>query len=372
MKVSDIIRALESLAPPSLAAEGDNVGLTVGDPSANVTKLLLCVDLTEPVLAEAAAARAGMVMSYHPVIYRPVHRVTATDAPMAYAAARRGLAVYSVHTALDAAPGGANDALAEIMGLRNCRPLEPLVRRDQCKLVAFVPPEDLSRVADAAFAAGGGRIGKYHDCAFFSHGIGAFCGGPGTHPKIGHSGEHEATEEIRLELVAARSCVDEVCAAMRAAHSYETPAIDVYPLEDYPDGCGLGRVGKPTPPVSASVLITRIKKATGLKRVLVAQPPTRGRRAKAARRVATAACCAGACGSLFGRAIEAGATFYLTGEMRHHDALAATRGGMTVVCLGHSNSERIALAHLADGLKQMLPKLKVAVSKSDSDPFEIA
>lgn len=372
MKVSDVIRALEAFAPPSLAAEDDNVGLIVGDPSANVAKLLLCIDLTESVLAEAAAAKARMIMSYHPVIYRPVHRVTAADAPIAYAAARRGLAVYSVHTAMDAAPGGTNDVLAEMMGLVNCRPLELMVLRRRCKVVAFVPPEDLSRVADAAFSAGGGRIGNYHDCAFFSHGIGAFCGGPGTHPKIGHPGEHEATEEIRLELVAPRSCVDDVCAAIRAAHSYETPAIDVYPLEDYPDGCGLGRVGKLARPASAATLIARIKRAAGLKRVLVARPPKRGRSAGAAARVTTAACCAGSCGALIGRAIEAGATFYLTGEMRHHDALAATRDGMTVVCMGHSNSERIALPHLADWLKQMLPKLNVSISRSDRDPFQIA
>ncbi|MCK4276697.1 MAG: Nif3-like dinuclear metal center hexameric protein, partial [Phycisphaerae bacterium] len=218
----------------------------------------------------------------------------------------------------------------------------------------------------------GGRIGNYHDCAFFSHGIGAFCGGPGTHPKVGHPDEHEATEEIRLELVAPRSCVDDVCAAIRAAHSYETPAIDVYPLEDYPDGCGLGRVGKLARPTSAATLIARIKRAAGLKRVLVARPPKRGRSAGTAARVTTGACCAGSCGSLVGRAIEAGATFYLTGEMRHHDALAATRDGMTVVCMGHSNSERITLPHLADWLKQMLPKLNVSISRSDRDPFQIA
>ena len=70
-------------------------------------------------------------------------------------------------------------------------------------------------------------------------------------------------------------------------------------------------------------------------------------------------------------AIDAGATFYLTGEMRHHDALAAAQAGMTVVCVGHSNSERLALARLAARLRQLLPKLDVLLSAQDKDPFEI-
>ena len=57
--------------------------------------------------------------------------------------------------------------------------------------------------------------------------------------------------------------------------------------------------------------------------------------------------------------------------MRHHDALAATAAGMTVVCMGHSNSERFALAALAKRLKKTLPKLSVAMSRRDKDPFKI-
>lgn len=84
-----------------------------------------------------------------------------------------------------------------------------------------------------------------------------------------------------------------------------------------------------------------------------------------------AACGAGSCGSLFRKAAAGGAELYLTGEMRHHDALAAAEIGMTVVCVGHSNSERLALAHLAGRLRKMTPELKVALSKKDRDPFEI-
>ena len=370
MNMLEIVRALESLAPSRLAADWDNVGLQVGDIGAQANKVLLCVDVTEAVLAEAAAAKAEMILAYHPVIFKPIRRVTGTEGAVAYQAARRGIAVYALHTALDAVEGGTDDVLADVLGLRQRRPLEPTARADQCKIVAFVPPDGLSQVAEAAFAAGAGRIGNYFDCAFFTHGIGSFCGARGTHPSAGRPGRHEVNEEIRLEVIAPRAKAGAVCSAMRSAHAYEAPAIDVYPLDEYPEGCGLGRIGLLPRPAAAATLISRIKKATGLKKVLVAHA-RRGKGAKAGPLVRTAACSAGSCGSLFRPAAGAGATFYLTGEMGHHDALAAAGMGMTVVCLGHSNSERLVLGRVAEHLRQMLPKLKLAISKQDKDPFEI-
>jgi len=370
MKLADIIEALEALAPPHWAEDWDNVGLLVGDAGADVRRILLCVDLRREVLAEAGRARAAMVLAYHPVIFKPLPRVTAADAPLVYEAVRRGIAVYSVHTAFDVVRGGTHDVLAGAMGLTDARPLAPTRTHHECKVVVFVPPDDLSRVADAAFAAGAGRIGNYFDCAFFCHGIGAFCGGAGTHPTVGHTGRHETPEELRLEVIAPRTQAAGVCRAIRSAHSYETPAIDVYPLESCPEGCGLGRIGPLPRAVSVRTLIGRIKAATGLKKLLVARPAahTAGRKPPP---VVTAACGAGACGALHRDAAAAGATFYLTGEMRHHDLLAATAAGLTVACLGHSNSERIALDSLAKRLSPLLDKVAVAVSKHDRDPLEI-
>jgi dinuclear metal center YbgI/SA1388 family protein len=381
MKVQDIVSALEALAPPALAQEWDNVGLLIGDAQASTGRLLLCIDLTPSVLAEAKALGAGMVMAYHPVIFKPVAKLTASAAPVAHAAARAALAVYSMHTALDAAPEGTNDVLAEVLGLTDCRPLEPVERKGQCKIVVFVRPEDMSAVADAAFGAGAGRIGHYDRCAFFGHGVGTFHSGMGTHPAVGLPGRQEATEEMRLEIVAPRSAAAAVCQAVRAVHSYEEPAIDVYPLEDYPAGCGIGRVGRLARPAGVATVIARVKKALGLERLWVAraaQDIARGiaqgiarRPSLAAAKIVTAACCAGSCGSLAGVAARAGAQLYLTGEMRHHDALSAAAAGMTVVCVGHSNSERPALERLAARLCLLRPKLDVVLSKQDKDPLEI-
>jgi dinuclear metal center YbgI/SA1388 family protein len=370
MKVADIVRAVEALAPPELAADWDNVGLLVGDAGLTVRKAIVCVDVTEAVVAEAVRARAQMIVAHHPVIFRPVNRVTAGDSPTVYGAIRQGLAVYAAHTNLDAAAGGTNDVLADVLDLSDRRPLEPTSLEDRCKIVAFVPADDLSDVASAAFDAGAGRIGNYSECAFFCHGIGSFCGEEGARPSVGQAGRREVIEEMRLEVICPRSKAAAVRAAIVAAHSYEEPAIDTYRIENVPPGCGLGRIGRLKRPVTVQTVINRLKKGMGVGKVLLAAPGGRDADGRGTI-VTTAACCTGSSESLFARAIRQGATLFVTGELGHHGAMDAVAAGMTVVCLGHGHSERLAMVRLGERLAGMLPKVTVQAAEKDVDPYTV-
>ncbi len=98
------------------------------------------------------------------------------------------------------------------------------------KLVVFVPAAALDLVRDAVFAAGAGRIGGYERCSWYTEGTGTFLGGEGTSPAIGAAGKEERVPELRLETVFPAERQDEVVAALRAAHPYEEPAFDIYPL----------------------------------------------------------------------------------------------------------------------------------------------
>ena len=103
-------------------------------------------------------------------------------------------------------------------------------RRVNRKLVVFVPPAALEPVRDALFAAGAGRIGAYERCSWYTPGTGTFFGGAGARPSVGEPRKEERVEELRLETVFPEARQDEVLAALRAAHPYEEPAFDVYPL----------------------------------------------------------------------------------------------------------------------------------------------
>ena len=94
----------------------------------------------------------------------------------------------------------------------------------------FVPREALDDVRAAVFAAGAGRIGEYEHCSWYTAGTGTFLGGEGTSPTIGERGREERVAELRLETVFPEERQDAVVAAIRAAHPYEEPAFDIYPL----------------------------------------------------------------------------------------------------------------------------------------------
>jgi hypothetical protein len=98
------------------------------------------------------------------------------------------------------------------------------------KLVVFVPREALDDVRAAIFAAGAGRIGEYEHCSWYTAGTGTFLGGEATSPTIGERGREERVAELRLETVFPEERQSDVVAALRAAHPYEEPAFDIYPL----------------------------------------------------------------------------------------------------------------------------------------------
>ena len=102
------------------------------------------------------------------------------------------------------------------------------------KLVVFVPREALDYVRDALFAAGAGRIGNYERCSWYTAGTGTFLGGEGASPAVGEAGREQRVAELRLETVYPVEREAEVVQALRAAHPYEEPAFDLYPLAEPP------------------------------------------------------------------------------------------------------------------------------------------
>jgi dinuclear metal center YbgI/SA1388 family protein len=304
-------------------------------------------------------------MAYHPVIFKSISRITADTSPVLFRALQSGMAIYSMHTALDVAIGGTNDVLAEIVGLSDPQPLQPADAKSDCKVVVTCPRDDVEAVASGAFRAGAGQIGEYSHCSFRLPGEGTFFGGAGANPAVGQAGRMERVEEVRLEVTAPADGVDAVRAAITAAHSYETPAIDIYQLRAGPSGRGMGRVGDLPRATKRSTLLGRIKRGLDIKHLLLAG----GEQAEP--RITRVAVAAGSCGPMWQSAVRGGAELYLTGEMKHHDALAAAAAGLSVVCVGHSNSERVTLARLAERLGAELPDLRVSVSTADRDPFTI-
>jgi len=366
MKIKDIAARIDEIIPLKLAQDWDNVGLLIGDSQKDVNNILLTIDITRDVVAEAKKLKTDLIIGYHPVIWDALKKITA-DGPtgVVYDLIRSGIAVFAIHTALDSAVGGVNDGLAEIVGIVNGEPIGDYVANpagDNYKLVVFVPAKSAAEVSNAVFAAGAGAIGSYSHCGFGAEGTGTFLPHKGAKPAIGKRNKLEKVGEIRFETIVPAGKLDDVVAAMKKAHPYEMPAFDVFKLHDTELPFGLGRIGELARPVRIAQIIEKIKKATGAKAVGMV-----GDRNRLVRR---AAVCAGTCGKIINSVITAKADLYLTGELKHHQALAAQEAGLTCICLSHTISERFILKKFARQLQKQIKTIKIRISRKDADPFK--
>lgn len=127
MKISDIICAIEKTAPLFIQDDFDNSGLQVGFPESEVNKVIVCLDVTEDIIAEAIALGCGLVVSHHPLLYHPLKQVSNASYQQRCVvdALANGVAVYSAHTSLDNAKGGVNYCIASMLGLEDLSWLQP-------------------------------------------------------------------------------------------------------------------------------------------------------------------------------------------------------------------------------------------------------
>lgn len=360
--VSTVISFLQEFAPLSLAADWDNVGLLLGEDRLRVRKVMTCLTITPPAALEAIAKKAQLIVSHHPILFRPVQKLTASnpDSRMLIDLIRNKIAVYSPHTAFDNTRGGINEMLAAKFGLMDVQPLRPKIKEGQFKIVVFVPSNDLSRVMDAMFAAGAGIIGEYRECSYRLEGKGTFFGSDSTNPTVGKKGRREIVEETRLEVVCSKEKLPLALQQMIAAHSYEEPAYDVYPLSPTTSNLGEGRIGILPNAVSLvefAKMVKEILQARGIKMI--------GEKDKMIRRVAVAC---GAAGEFLRDAIRAHADVFVTGEMRFHHCLEAETKGIGVLVPGHFATERPGIEELATIIAKKFPDLEVWPCGSELDP----
>lgn len=353
--VSDIVEELEAIAPPELAEDDDRIGLQVGAFHSEARKLCVTVDTSPATVARAIESKADLLVAHHPLIYQPLtSMVEASPVPIQVAELiRAGVSLYVMHTNYDVVPGGINDVLAQVLGVRDCQPLTISKQDKFYKIVVFVPEEAVERVRNAMADAGAGRIGQYTHCSFRAQGIGSFVPLPAAQPYIGSTGRLEEVEEYRLEMVCVGSWLDITIAEMLDKHPYDEVAYDVYELANDPISYGLGRVGTLDNEIALSEFADSVNSA-----LHPAYLKVHGDVGKPVRRVAL---CGGGGSSLYRDAARAGADVFVTGDTKHHDVLDANALGLAVIDAGHFDTERPGMIALSERLKKSLADRAVEV-----------
>lgn len=372
LTLADVVDLLEARYPPRTAEDWDAVGLVAGDPAAPVRKVLLAVDPTEEVAAEALRWGADLVVTHHPLYLRGTSTVAATTPKgrVVHHLLAGGCGLYVAHTNADAAADGVAQALADALGLVDTRPLVPRPGAALDTLVTFVPREHTQALLDALAAAGAGRLGEYERAAFTSPGTGTFRPLPGARPAVGEVGTAAQVAEDRLEIVLPRERRTSVLAALRAAHPYEEPAFTLVAQATQQAETGTGRVGQLPAPVPLRAFAAQVAA------VLPATPQGIRVGGDLDAEVRTVAVCGGAGDSLLGEARRSGADVYLTADLRHHPASEHLADGRPfLVDATHWASEWPWLPRAAEVLRSDAAargaRLDLRVSTLVTDPWTL-
>ena len=347
MNIADILIRIGQAAPWDKAAGWDPVGLQLGDPSAEAGSVAVCHEVTESVVGHVEARGVDLLVTYHPLLFRPTSRITAGRSPSgrAYRIIRAGTSLAVAHTNFDVAEGGVADSLAAALRLRDTTGFGPVDGVESIKVVTFVPPVSADLVADAMAGAGGGSIGNYASCSFRSEGTGTFFAGEGAVPVTGSAGLLNRESEVRVEMTVAATRRDAVLRALVAAHPYEEPAFDIYPLAA---NLGMvGRVGTLQEPVELNRLVEWVGRALGDSGVRVAGDPTRP--------VQRIAAVPGSGSSYIRAAAATGADVLVTGDMGHHRMVEASDTGLAVIDPGHLATEEPGMRSLYDLVAGIVP-----------------
>jgi dinuclear metal center YbgI/SA1388 family protein len=362
-----IIQFMEQFAPKRYALADDSIGLQLGTLNKPVSKVLVALDVTIEVIAEAIQEKAELIIAHHAIMYRPIKhlRLDLPAGKLYEGLIKNDIAVYIAHTNLDVADGGVNDILASAIGLEQLSGLQPVHTERMLKLVVFVPEDHQLRLQEALFSAGAGWIGNYSHCSFNVEGMGTFMPEEGTDPYLGIQGRVERVREIRLETVLPESLKRKVVQAMIKAHPYEEVAYDLYPMDLKGRSFGIGRVGKLAASVVLSEFVQAVKAAYGVPYVRVV-----GDLNRMIRKVAVL----GGSGRDYVKdAIFAGADVLITGDIDYHTAHDALAAGFCIIDAGH-NIEKMLKPAVANILNEKLQaegySTSVMPSEINTEPFQ--
>ncbi|MEO5890205.1 MAG: Nif3-like dinuclear metal center hexameric protein [Ferruginibacter sp.] len=360
MKIQDITSFLETVAPVSLQESYDNAGLLTGSPDWDCTGIITTLDATEEVVREAMQSGCNLIVAHHPIIFGGLKKINGKNyvERTVITAIKNDIAIYAIHTNLDNVMPGVNGKIADKLGLKNRRILQPKKSMLK-KLGTFVPVLQAETVRSAIFEAGGGHIGNYSECSFNSQGEGTFKGGEGTDPFVGTPGLRHIEKETKIELVFPAWLETAVYKALVKAHPYEEVAYDIITLDNPIQDIGGGMIGELEMSLSETNVLEILKKTFNL--AVVRHTPLTGKMVK---RIAL---CGGAGSFLTSTAIAAGADFYITGDVKYHEFFDAN-GKLVIADIGHYESEQYTTELLFDILREKFTTFAVLKTSVNTNP----
>jgi len=362
MIIQEVINHLEEFAPLTYSEDFDNVGLLVGNKNNKLTGILVTLDTIEDVVDEAIQNNCNLIVSFHPIIFKGLKKITGKSyvERTVLKAIKNDIAIYAIHTALDNAIEGVNNAICEQLELVNKYILIPQKQTIK-KLTTFVPVNEAEKLRMALFNAGAGNIGNYTHCSFNSEGIGTFNGNENSNPTKGAKGEIHKEQETKITVTFARHNESNILKTLFESHSYEEVAYEITTLENTNQHIGMGMVGELQNPMDEKHFLNFVK--TKMNTPLIRHTSLSGKNIK---KIAVL----GGSGSFAIEAAKAsGAHAFITADLKYHDFFTA-ENELLLLDIGHFESEQFTKNILVAFLTKKITNFAVVLSKTITNPVK--
>ncbi|MCX8065637.1 MAG: Nif3-like dinuclear metal center hexameric protein [Candidatus Hydrogenedentes bacterium] len=352
INIRDIIRCLEEWAPMEYTLPDDNSGLQVGRIDKKAKKVLICLTLTNQIVEQAIKTKTDLVISHHPLIYKPLRTIAYEEYPsnLIIELVKNDIVCYSIHTNLDTAQNGVSYAVAKKLGLRDIKGLIPLENGKLFKLTTFVPKDYLEKVRTAVCEEGAGIIGEYSYCSFSTSGTGTFLPSEKASPFTGTTGKINEEKEERFEVIVPVHKLSRVIDALLESHPYEEVAYDIYPLYNKNNKISLGVRGNLEEPTTVEEFSKFVKSKLSVPQIRIAGIMDK--------EIRTVGIIGGSGGGEIKKIINC-VDLLITGDLKYHQAIESIEMGFTVIDAGHFYTEYPVVEEIKIYLTQKFPLLEV-------------
>ena len=361
MKIIEITRYIEELAPLNYAEDFDNVGLLVGSYNTEVSGVLVTLDTLEETIDEAIAKQCNLIVSFHPIIFAGLKKINGSSyvERVILKAIKNDIAIYATHTALDNSKNGVSAKMCEVLGLTNTKILIPkkgIIK----KLTTVVPSVNAVSLRNSLFEAGGGAVGNYEHSSCSTIGESTFKGTENSNPVVGLKEVLHVDNETKISVIFERKNEVKILKCLQAEHPYEEVPYEIVTLENVHQDIGMGMLGELTKPMEEKDFLRYLKKT--MQTACIRHSELLHKKIK------KVAVLGGAGSFAISDAKRAGADAYVSADFRYHEFFKAEKD-ILLADIGHYESEQFTKNLLVDYLTKKFSNFAIVLSQKSTNPI---
>tara|TARA_B110000238_G_scaffold200965_1_gene253537 strand:+ start:1001 stop:2095 length:1095 start_codon:yes stop_codon:yes gene_type:complete len=361
MKIREITRYIEELAPLNYAEDFDNVGLLVGSYNTEVSGVLVTLDTLEETIDEAIAKQCNLIVSFHPIIFAGLKKINGSSyvERVVLKAIKNDISIYATHTALDNSKNGVSAKMCEVLGLTNTKILIPkkgIIK----KITTVVPSVNADSLRNSLFEAGGGAVGNYEHSSLSTIVESTFKGTENSNPVVGLKEVLHVDNETKISVIFERKNEVKILKCLQAEHPYEEVPYEIVTLENVHQDIGMGMLGEFTKPMEEKDFLRYLKKT--MQTACIRHSELLHKKIK------KVAVLGGAGSFAISDAKRAGADAYVSADFKYHEFFKAEKD-ILLADIGHYESEQFTKNLLVDYLTKKFSNFAIVLSQKSTNPI---